>query len=235
MADAPTYTEAQAVVYRWDFMKQHYEPLKERLEAKGLAQASQSLDDLIYPLITGPEIALLLAEDCLTVMSTPHPPADATVQVRGFTSTILTDWTGHLALEAAVRTLHCSGDLFGQMLNAAGLVPQPLVGDYYASDVLKAFPEGDTVKRAFGDFLNSKQYLHVGAITNELKHRQLVRTTYRAWASPGEPPQSNFYLQSFERNGEPYPETDPKSLRTIIDEFRERGGSVMDAALAALQ
>lgn len=235
MTDAPTLSEAQAVVYRRDFMKQHYEPLKEQLDAKGLAQARQSLDDVIFPLITGPEIALLLAEDCLTEMSISKSPAEAATPIRGFVSTGLTHWTGQLAMEAAIRTLHGAGDFFGQMLSAAGLATGPLEANHHAHDVLLALPRHSGIKRAFGAFLNSTEYKRVAATANEMKHRQLVRTTYQVSKPIGEPAESTFYLQSFERDGMTYPETAPTALRTIIDGLRTRGGTVMDETLIALQ
>jgi len=226
--------DIMSVVYRPDFMKRHHDPLKERLDASGLAQASQSLGDLIYPLITGPEIALLLAEDCLTEMSTLRSPAEVAMPIRGFASVGLTHWTGQLAMEAAIRTLHCSGDFFGQMLNAAGLASTLPEGDYHAFDVLMALPKHSDIKRAFGGFLNSTEYKRVADTANEMKHRQLVRTTYQVSKPIGEPARSIFFLRPFERDGVTYPETDPTALRMIIDELRTRGGAVMDETLAAL-
>lgn len=235
MADSPTpLSSVKSDVYREDFMKRHYHPLKERLDAKGLAQASQALDDLIWQLVTGPEVGLLLAEDCLTAMSAPDPPADAAIPVRGFLSSLLAQQTGQLAMEGAIRTLHCSGDFFGRMLNTAGLVSSLLEDDYHAFDVLKALPKRSRVKRAFGDFLNSAEYKHVAAATNEMKHRQRVRTTYYVQKPIGQPAQATFYLESFERDEVTYPETDPMALRRIIDEFRKRGSALMDEALATL-
>lgn len=228
----------QSDVYRPDFMKQHYEPLKERIDQLGLCEASQSLDDLIWPLITGPELALLLAEDCFREM-TPIVHGDSGPNwLRGFATSDLTLRTGHLALEGVVRTIHCSGDHLAQVLNnsllRANRVPE---NECKAGTVRLRLPQGSPVLAAYDTFLGSQAYLFVAAATNEMKHRSLVRSTLAAHRPPG-PDQivtATFSLNAFEYKGTPWKSTDLPTLRAIVDELRGRGSRVLDEIARALE
>lgn len=237
MSPPATLSAVQSDVYRPDFMKQHYEPLKERLDQLGLCEASQSLDDLVWPLITGPELALLLAEDCFREM-TPIVHGDSgPSQLRGLATPGLALRTGHLALEGVVRTIHCSGDHVAQVLNNSLLRANRIPAhDCRAKTVRKRFRVGSPVLAAYDAFLNSQAYQFVAAAANEMKHRSLVRSTLAAHRPPG-PDQvvtAAFGLDAFEHKGTRWKTADLPRLRAIVDELRNRGGRVMDETTRAL-
>jgi hypothetical protein len=250
-ADAPPSAGSQEAlrerVYRKHFLDAFYWPLERRLDVRGQDRASAALNSAVWALTTGPELALMLAEDCETILS---PVGASTEQAglvcRGLSSDGFVLRTGHLAMEAVVRTLHSSGDYLGQMLNNSVLSPAPLPGRVHVWEVKEELKRRQKslvdVESALDRFLTSPSYRYVAAASNQMKHNELVQSSHALrWDPdhPDDPVSSLFKLLEFDRD-----ETDRKGtpklshyaavhladLGQMADELRSLAGDVMKRA-----